>query len=188
MPGDSRWQDRLSDTGDAMRGSFSAKPVARRALVLAVLLATLGGCSSPRREIVAVGVVASGGSAIVGSDTVYTYTFDDGRTYSQTYKGHVFGGGPSAGDLLIAGNKPSPWMMAATPQHPAPDAPADCYGTPESNGEVHGTTVDLAMGVTLQKAPTYSDGGRYRVGDPFSFAVVCLDRQGRATWISSGRG
>jgi hypothetical protein len=171
-----------------MRGSFSAKASARRALVLAVLLATLAACSSgSHKQIDVVGVLASGGTAIVGSDTVYTYTFDDGRTYTLTYPGHVLlGGQPSTGDLVIAGTKPSNWILVATPQHLDPDAPADCYGTPLTNGEVHDTTVDLAMGVTLQKAPNFASGSYYPAGSGFWYATVCLDRQGRVTWIGGG--
>jgi hypothetical protein len=190
MAVDSRWQDRLSETGDVMRGTFSAKPLAGGALVLAALLVTLAGCSSgSHKQIDVIGVLASGGSTIVGSDTVYTYTFDDGRTYTLTYEGHVLlGGQPSTGDLLIAGSKPSNWILVATPKHPAPEAPADCFATPESYGEVHDTSVDLGDGVTLPKAPDFASGNEYPAGDHFASATVCLDRQGRVTWIGSGRG
>jgi hypothetical protein len=157
--------------------------------MLAALLATVAGCSSSHREIDAIGVVASSDFEIVGSNTVYTYTFDDGRTYSQTYEGHVLaGGGPSVGDLLIAGSKPSNWVLVATPQHPGPEAPAGCYATRELNGEVHETSVDLLDGLTLPKAPNYAFGSDYPAGAHLVSAVLCLDRQGRVTWISGGRG
>jgi hypothetical protein len=173
-----------------MRGSFSAKPLARRAFVLAVLLAALAGCSSkPHWEIEAVGVVASENVTIVGTGSEVTYTFDDGRTYTMHYEWHVIPGDPPVGDLPIAGSKPSNWILAATPQHPGQGAPDDCYATQESYGEVHETSVDLFDGVTLPKAPNYFDpGGRYPNGAHLSSASACLDRQGRVTYIGPGRG
>lgn len=166
------------------------KPLAQRALVLAALLVTLAGCGlttppgsfAPHKEIEAIGVVASQKVAAVEAGVEYTWTFDDGRTYALTFEGT--GAAAAAGTLLIAGSKPRPWTLIGSPQDPDSGWPKGCYKTMDYTVEEHDTTVDLDIGVTLQKAPDYQPSLR-SLGERWR-AEMCLDREGRVMKLYGG--
>jgi uncharacterized protein YceK len=165
------------------------KPLAQ-ALLLAALLASLAGCtsvtSSPSAskthwEIEVTGVVASTTVTSWGASTTFTFTFDDGRTYTLNNP-NTISGKPGIGDLLIGGSKPSPWMMAAHPQYSRPEG---CYEIDE-NGEEHDTSVELDVGVTLQKAPDFDPTGRSQGATRIQGAAICLNSQGQVMRIIDG--
>jgi hypothetical protein len=149
-------------------------------LILAVPL--VAGCSTPHKEIDAVGVVASQDMSFNDSGTAYTFKFDDGRTFTMHYAGHVGVAQPRIGDLIIAGSKPSNWMLVARQRDPVPDLVGTCYGLVE-NGEER-DTVELDFGVTLQKAPDFEEGGRNpKNSTRITGGVICLNRDGQVRKI-----
>ena len=156
-------------------------------LAMAVLAAALlwGGRSTPHREIEAIGVVASEDVAYDGPETVYRYTFDDGRTFTMRYPSHMITGGRTVGDLLIAGTRPDNWTLVATPRDPASGFRPGCFGLGSQAGHDTKTTVELDFGVTLQKAPDFDPTGHGALGPFGALGVICLDRQGRVTQINA---
>lgn len=148
-----------------------------------LVITAVAGCSTPHKEIDAIGVVAAVEWTPAGNSGVYKVTFDDGRTY-EMQGGPQTGLGPSpnAGDLLIAGSKPSNWMLVA-PLRKISDMPVPCYGLVE-NGEERDTTIELDFGVTLQKAPDFDEGGRNpKFSTRITGGVICLNREGQVRKI-----
>lgn len=154
------------------------------ALFLGVL-AGVAGCSTPHKEIDVIGVVVSEDVAYDGPDTVYTYTFDDGRTFTMHYKGHVISGGQTTGDLLIAGTRPDNWVLVANLRDDWGGWPKGCYGLGSQAGYDTATTIELDFGVTLQKAPDFNPTDHGQPGRFGSIGAICLDRQGRVTQIEA---
>jgi hypothetical protein len=158
----------------------------RFALALAAMALVTQGCglfgqATPNRPVGTVGVVASdkvGGGVFV--------TFDDGRTFrfdvnDETIAGHW----PQVGDLLIAGSKPTPWVIGASLEDANSGWPVGCYGL-VGNGTETATTVELDVGVTLPKAPNFDPNGRPKDGGPIGGGVICLDREARVINIGVG--
>jgi hypothetical protein len=173
-----------------VRGNLRLRGLAWWALAAAMVAAVSAGCTgTPHKEIDAIGVVASLGGGRSGDSMVDTYTFDDGRTYSMTYKvegGVIEGGGvlPEVGDLLIAGSRPDNWMLVARPKEVSQGFPAGCYGLGPLAGEDRETTVELDFGVTLQKAPDYNPSGHEALAHFGDTSILCLDRQGRVMQVN----
>ena len=167
-----------------MRGTFNWLRLVLAALVLLVVAPLLAGCSTPHKEIDAIGVVVSIGPTVTGDLTTYRITFEDGRVYEMP-GGPMSGSdpGPSPGDLLIAGSKPDNWMLVARLRDPFPDLVGPCYGLVE-NGDERDTTVELDFGVTLQKAPDFEEGGRNpKNSTRITGGVICLNRDGQVRRI-----
>jgi len=173
--------------GDGMRGRLRLRQLALLALAVFSILGLTAACadtSPPHKEIGAIGVVASVDWTAAGESGVYRIRFDDGRTYAME-GGPVTGSGPSpsVGDLILAGSKPSNWMLVAPLRVPDSSWHVACYGLVE-NGEEKDTTVDLDFGVTLQKAPDFDENGRNPMYSSRIFGgVICLNRDGQVRRI-----
>jgi hypothetical protein len=162
---------------------------ALRLIAMLMLAIVVQGCGflfpsakAPDHPIEVVGVVASEKTGGQGSVTEVSVTFDDGRTF--TYNTHyriLAGGRPHVGDLLLAGSKPTPWTIGASPEIPSSALPVGCYLLNE-NGTEHETTVELDIGLTVPKAPNFETQPVPGVGEHWRGAL-CLDREGRALEI-----
>ncbi len=144
----------------------------------------LASWPAARKEIEIVGVLSAVGGSDSGGDVIDTYTFDDGRTYSMDFHGvrrvDAEGGWanfPEAGDLLIAGSKPSYWLLYASPSFTTAGCPEGSFGIPNLNGNRTETTVELDFGVTLQNAPEYDPSAS--LGRFHAQSLICLDRRGQ---------
>jgi hypothetical protein len=137
---------------------------------------------APIRQVEVVGVVASVETAVVGTGGVDNYTFDDGRTF--TWDINLGGRQAQVGDLLIAGSKPTQWMMSATHEDPESGWPVGCYSI-RKNGHEYATTVVLDNGTTFPKAPDFNPAGAPGEGGRIWNGAICLDREGHVTSIQT---
>lgn len=167
-----------------MRGRLRLRRFALLGLVVFSVCGLAAACAStPHKEIEAIGVVASQDLVFNDTSTTYSFTFDDGRTFTMNYPGHVGLPQPRIGDLIIAGAKPDNWMLVARLRDPMPDLVGPCYGLVE-NGDERDTTVELDFGVTLQKAPDFEEGGRNpKNSTRITGGVICLNRDGQVRRI-----
>jgi hypothetical protein len=169
-------------TGEAMRERLHPRSALRLTamLTLTIVLQGCGLLSSatqvPNRPIEVVGVVASEKTSVVGSRVFVDYAFDDGRTFSTDAGGRS----PQVGDLLIAGSKPTPWVIGASAETGS-GWPVGCYSL-DVQGIQHETTVELDIGVTVPKAPDFKVQPVPVLGE-FWRGALCLDREGRALEI-----
>jgi hypothetical protein len=86
--------------------------------------------------------------------------------------------GAQVGDLLLAGESPTPWYTAASGPSPVvKDASDWCYWF-DATGVERPDTVDLDMGLRLKKAAAYL----YPSNGEFD-SHVCLNREGEVTEI-----
>jgi hypothetical protein len=92
--------------------------------------------------------------------------------------------GVSAGDLLLAGEDPTPWYTTAHGPYTGSctDPTASCYAL-EATGIVRQDSVDLDTGLRLKKASTYSN--QADVGHRFR-ATVYFNRLGEVTVVMGG--
>ncbi len=166
-----------------MRGKFNYPRLVIAALAVLVAATCVASCSTPHKEIDAIGVVAAEHEAYESGTTVDSYTFDDGRTFELRYAGTVAVRGPEIGDLIIAGSKPSNWMLIAPLRVPDSSWHVPCYGLVE-NGDERDTTVELDFGATLQKASDFEEGGRNpKNSTRITGGVICLNRDGQVRRI-----
>jgi hypothetical protein len=151
-------------------------------LVIALLMAApaSAGCDTRHKEIEAIGVVASVNVDYSGPDTVYSYTFDDGRTFALRYAGHIGTRVPDQGELLIGGNQPDAWVLEGQ----SDGCPTGSYGLYEMTGRETGTTIELDFGITLEKAPDFTPRAPSLQGRGIGGQnMICVDRQGRVLKI-----
>ncbi len=167
-----------------MRGTPEIQRLAILAMALLVAATVSAGCDNRHKEIEAIGVVASVNVDYSGPDTAERYTFDDGRTFTLRYSGHIATGGPGPGELLIGGNQPYGWVLEGQSDAPNFGCPEGSYGLFELTGRDTETTIELDFGVTLQKAPDFTPRGQSRLGKSIGGQnMICLDRQGRVLKI-----
>lgn len=164
----------------------------RRLVALVGVALALQGCwlvagqgAAPNHPIEVVGVVASDRIGASAGITQVVATFDDGRTFTYDDRSRNLAGvGPNIGDLLIAGSKPEPWIIGVEFRYPVTGQPG-CYAL-TANGYERETTVDLDVGVSLPKAPTFKEQPLPGVGGRIWGGAICLDQDGRATEIFPG--
>src|SRR5664280_716973 len=125
-------------------GRVSRPSLLARAALLLVALACVG-CTDveggrptigPPHNLEVAGVVSSYRTGVDGSRGYIDYTFDDGRTYRAN--ADAAGPGVAVGELLLAGNKPWPWVDRAALRDPR-SWPTGCYGLGEGGYELQTT-------------------------------------------------
>jgi hypothetical protein len=116
------------------------------------------------------------------------FRLDDGRDFMFPIGGHFIGGSqPAAGDLLLAGNLPTPWVYWASLSPPESGiTPEGCFllsGRATATATHIFKTVSDGSGdlvIVFPKAPGWTDAGFRDSSDMLAGVRTCINEDGQA--------